>query len=165
MQHVVGKSLAAVCLAAGLVWSGGAGAQGADPLAGLSWLTGAWQSSGPGGDIEAWYMPEHNGEILDTFTIARGGKIVRYEFRRIYVGKDGKVHWRELAWGPNLASVPKVPLMTLRHSDATHADFGRLALEKTGPNTMVLSLTLRGKDGKPQMRKFTYTRKFSFKAP
>ncbi len=165
MQHMVGKSLAAAGLAAALAWSAPAAAQGTDPLAAMSWLTGAWHATGLGGDIEAWYLPERNGEILDTFTLSRGGKIVRYEFRRIFVGTDGKVHWKELGWGPDLAAAPDVPLMTLVSADASHVDFGRIALEKTGDNSMVFSLTLPDKDGKPQTRKFTYMREFGFKAP
>lgn len=164
MRRMVTAGVAALCVAGALAVSGAACAKAADPLAKLGWMVGGWQGKGLGGDIRSFIEPEHNGEMLVSFTLSRGGKVVRYEFRRMYV-KDGKGVIQEQAWGPNMTPVPKVPLRPIVSTDARHADFGSVKYTKLGPNKLALSITIPGRDGKPHTSTFNYIRQFSFNAP
>lgn len=158
------QSLAAAGLAAALVWAGPAAAQGADQLTALSWLAGVWQGKFMGANVEDLYAPMHNGEMLSVMSMARNGKVVRYEMRRIYQ-KNGKTYFQELAWGPNLSSAPKVPLRALVSGDAHHADFGTLKFEKTGRDRAVVWLTRPDKNGKPVTTRIDYRRVSVFAKP
>ncbi len=164
-MHKIIKGLMATSLLAGaLTASGAAQAQGADPLAALSWLAGVWQGKFMGADVEDSYEPMHNGEMLSVMSMARNGKVVRYEMRRIYE-KNGKAYFQELAWGPNLSPAPKVPLRMLVTGDAHHADFGTLKFEKTGREGAVVWLTRPDKNGKPVTTRIDYRRVSIFAKP
>lgn len=131
-------------------------------LAPLAWLSGSWQGEAMGGTAVDTYEPEANGEILSTLSAAANGKVTRYEFRRTYVS-GGKVIMHQVAWGPDMTPAGEVPDRTLISAGPKLIDFGAVKFERTGENTMTVTLLIPGKDGKPAPVVIRYTRVHAFK--
>ena len=160
-MHKILKPAAAAHTLAALSGLAGAALAQASPVAQMNWLAGTWRSETNGSVTQEAFTPVADGELVSTLKMVRGGKPARYEMR-IIRSEDGKVTFNELPFGGDLKSTQRPPAMDLISADATHVVFDGLAYEKTGDNTMTMTLEIPGRDGKATPAKINFVRVSKF---
>ena len=160
-MHKTLKTAAAALAATTLAGLAGQALAQASPVAQMNWLAGTWRSETNGSVTQEAFTPVADGELVSTLKMVRGGKPARYEMRIIRM-TDGKVTFNELPFSGDLKSTEGPPTKMLISSDATHVVFDGLAYEKTGDNTMTMTLEIPGRDGKTTPAKINFTRVSKF---
>ena len=129
-------------------------------IAKMNWLAGTWRSDGPNPIHEA-FTPVGENELVSTLKMTRGGRTNRYEMRIIRAEGD-KITFNELPFGGDLKPTQGPPTMTLVSSDDKTIKFDNLSYERTGENTMTMTLMIPGPNGTSNPSKINFTRVSKF---
>jgi len=127
----------------------------------LGWLVGVWHAQNGKDDVENLYLPIRSGEIVATFTAVTDSKVSRYELLT-YQETNGQILRRELAFGPAFNPLEPIPTRVVNVPDKTHITYGESVVERTGKNTMTVTVVLHPKDAPVRTVHLYYTRILNF---
>lgn len=125
----------------------------------VRFLTGLWNGSGLGGEIEEQWSQPHDKTMLGTFRLIKNGKNVFYEIMEI-AEVDGSLRLRVKHFTPEFIGWEEkdkfitFPLVTIRNSIIY---FNGLTIEKTDKGIMMY-LRMKKKDGSFAEEILTYTK-------
>jgi hypothetical protein len=115
----------------------------------VAWLAGYWEGDGMGGKIEDFWMPPRDGVLLGGFRLTKpDGKgfyelfaIEEFEGSLRFVVKHFHPNW--VGWEEKDQAL-KLRLTRIGTSEAV---FGGVAFRKEGADELVVTLTMRSRDG------------------
>lgn len=149
-------------LAAGLALIAAPARAAAPPvrIAAAAWLAGRWTGEGLGGVAEEMWSPPVAGAMVGHFQLVRDGALVFYEIMQIAEADAGLVfrvkHFNaDLTGWEDKAQMVTFPFLA---ADAQSLRFRGLTLERTGEDAMVVTVTIRNRDGAVRDEPFRFTR-------
>lgn len=131
-------------------------------IADVAWLQGYWTGEGLGGQVEDVWLPPKAGVLLGAFRLMKAdGKPGFYELYAIeevddtlqFVVKHFNPDW--VGWEEK----DKALRIRLSRIAKDEIAFGRIVFWRTGPDSLVVDLGLRQKDGSVKSQSLSYTRK------
>jgi hypothetical protein len=131
-------------------------------IAEVAWLQGYWTGEGLGGQVEDVWLPPKAGVLLGAFRLMKAdGKPGFYELYAIeevddtlqFVVKHFNPDW--VGWEEK----DKALRIRLSRIAKDEIAFGRIVFRRTGPDSLVVDLGLRQKDGNVTSQSLSYTRK------
>jgi hypothetical protein len=126
----------------------------------LAWLAGQWTGEGLGGEILDSYSPPAAGQIVGHFRLIKNGAIAFYEIAAIAeVEGSLEMHVKhfnaDLTGWEEKAEVQHFPLVAME-KDAWY--FDGLTIRRTGADSMITTVLVKGKDGTSSEIPFHYRR-------
>lgn len=140
--------------------AGAAAAAAPTGIAAAGWLAGRWVGEGMGGAAEEMWSPAAEGAMVGHFQLVRDGRVVFYELMQIAETTDGLVfrvkHFnRDFTAWEDKAEMVTFPFVA---ADAQTLRFRGLVLERVGADGLVITVTLRQRDGTVRDEPFRFRR-------
>lgn len=131
-------------------------------IADAAWLTGAWTGTGLGGQVTEVYSAPAAGQMSAHFEMVADGKVAFYELMQV-VEQGGSLVYRLKHFGGDLTgwedkagrAAVAFPLVA---RDGDDLYFDGLTFDRTGPDSMILWVAIKGKDGQAREERFDYRR-------
>ncbi len=131
-------------------------------IADVAWLTGYWVGEGMGGAAEDFWAPARNGVMIGLFRLMKpDGAPAFYEIFAIeehegslrFVVKHFTPEW--VGWEDKDKAL-RLRLTALSKSEAA---FGGVVFQNPDPETLVVKVTMRTRDGASSTNAFTFKKK------
>jgi hypothetical protein len=131
-------------------------------IADVAWIQGYWVGEGMGGIVEDTWMPPRDGVILGAFRLVKsdGSKgfyelfaIEEHEASLRFVVKHFHPDW--VGWEEK----DKFLALRLTELGPNKAIFGGIGFERPDPDTLLVSVLIRRKDGSRDTQKLTFRKK------